>query len=406
MQLVPLFLACTLAFSAGEKDTAYYKEAVGKSRYELKTALHHIIKDHTALKYDDLWKAFETTDRRFDDDTLAWDIYSNCDFPFYAHYGPNTTDECYQLNREHSFPNSWFGGEATRKEPKYNDLFHMYPVSGRVNSIRNDNPYGEVQEGKATYTSNNGSMRGPSATPGFEGTVFEPIDEYKGDLARTYFYMVTRYENEVADWDTVYNNGGKKACVVCNGTSTQAMQDWAVALFLKWHRQDPVSQKEINRNDSIFTIQHNRNPYIDFPELVEKIWGTDSLAFGQSSATGNTPGARDTVYIRDTIILTVHDTIYIHDTVWVDSGDETLTVVRSAWRDTKIYPNPSQGSLCIETQQDNYSLTLYASDGAKVMTRKRLSHATRLDLSHLRPGTYVVELKAPNGIVRQKIILL
>ncbi|MDE6630743.1 MAG: endonuclease, partial [Bacteroidales bacterium] len=195
-------------------------------------------------------------------------------------YGPNTAVECYQLNREHSFPNSWFGGEATRREPKYNDLFHMYPVSGRVNSIRNDNPYGKVQKGKATFTSSNGSTLGPSATPGFEGTVFEPIDEYKGDLARTYFYMVTRYEDEVADWDTVTNGKGEKSCVVCNGTSTQAMQDWAVAMFLEWHRLDPVSQKEIDRNDSIYTIQHNRNPFIDFPELVEKIWGDDTRAFG------------------------------------------------------------------------------------------------------------------------------
>ena len=284
-----LFFAVSTVFGAG-KDTAYYRAAIGKSRYELKTALHNIIKDHTALKYDDLWKAFETTDQRPDNDTLAWDIYSNCDFPFYAHYGPNTTDECYQLNREHSFPNSWFGGDKTKKEPKYNDLFHMYPVSGRVNSIRNDNPYGKVQEGKDTFKSSNGSMLGPSATPGFEGKVFEPIDEYKGDLARTYFYMVTRYEDEVADWDTVYNKGGEKACVVCNGTSTQAQQEWAVAMFLEWHRQDSVSQKEMDRNDSIYTIQHNRNPFIDFPELVEKIWGNDMLAFGAHSTPSTSTG--------------------------------------------------------------------------------------------------------------------
>ncbi|MDE7338058.1 MAG: endonuclease, partial [Bacteroidales bacterium] len=84
---VAMSLVAATAFSA-EKDTAYYQAAIGKSRYELKTALHNIIKDHTALKYDELWKAFETTDQRPDDDTLAWDIYSNCDLPFYANYGP------------------------------------------------------------------------------------------------------------------------------------------------------------------------------------------------------------------------------------------------------------------------------------------------------------------------------
>ncbi|MDE6695063.1 MAG: endonuclease, partial [Bacteroidales bacterium] len=171
--------------------------------------------------------------------------------------------------------------------------FHMYPVSGRVNSIRNDNPYGKVQEDKATFTSSNGSILGPSATPGFEGTVFEPIDEYKGDLARTYFYMVTRYEDEVAAWDTVTNGKGAKSCVVCNGTSTQAMQDWAVAMFLEWHRLDPVSQKEIERNDSIYTIQHNRNPFIDFPELVEKIWGNDMLAFGVQAPAPKPSASRE-----------------------------------------------------------------------------------------------------------------
>jgi len=93
------------------------------------------------------------------------------------------------------------------------------------------------------------------------GTVFEPIDAYKGDFARNYFYMVTRYFNEDNDWDS--NE-------LVNGAD---LTNVGLALLEKWHEQDPVSQKEINRNNAVYDIQNNRNPFIDHPEYVNDIWG-------------------------------------------------------------------------------------------------------------------------------------
>ncbi|MFA7107025.1 MAG: endonuclease, partial [Candidatus Izemoplasmatales bacterium] len=127
-------------------------------------------------------------------------------------------------------------------------------------------PFGQV--GSASWTSMNGSKLGTSSYPGYSGIVFEPIDDYKGDFARTYFYMATRYENVVSNWSNT----------ILSGNNTTVYVTWAVNLLLEWHVADPVSQKEIDRNNAIYQIQHNRNPYIDFPEWVHSIWGGNIIS--------------------------------------------------------------------------------------------------------------------------------
>lgn len=255
----PFLLLFSLRASEPE---GYYKSAYGKSGYTLKTALYQIITEHTALSYNSLWDAYETTDKRADG--KVWDMYSNCNFTFGSNQCGNYSQEGDCYNREHSFPKSWFD-DAT---PMYTDLFHLYPTDGYVNGRRSNNPFGEVNN--PTYTSKNGSKLGPNSTSGYTGTVFEPVDEYKGDFARSYFYMATCYENKIASWSS---------CPVCAGNNKESFKSWTVELLLKWHRQDPVSQKETDRNDAVYAIQKNRNPFIDHPELVEKIWGNDNTAF-------------------------------------------------------------------------------------------------------------------------------
>lgn len=256
-----LLSSLALPAMADEPD-GYYEQAYGKSGYALKTALHQIIRDHASLSYDALWDAFRTTDVR--EDGHVWDMYSDCDFRFGSNQCGNYKQEGDCYNREHSFPKSWFDDAY----PMYTDLFHLYPTDGYVNGRRSNNPFGEVDE--PTYTSQAGCRLGPNATPGYSGTVFEPLDEYKGDFARTYFYMATCYEDRIADWGS---------CPICNGTSGQSFNDWAVDLLLKWNEQDPVSDKERARNDAVYVYQENRNPFIDYPELVEKIWGEDNTPF-------------------------------------------------------------------------------------------------------------------------------
>ena len=256
--LLPSWVSLAMA----DEPDGYYEQAYGKSGYALKTALHQIIRDHASLSYDALWEAFRTTDAR--EDGYVWDMYSDCDFRFGSNQCGNYKQEGDCYNREHSFPKSWFDDAS----PMYTDLFHLYPTDGYVNGRRSNNPFGEVDE--PTYTSQSGCKLGPSVTPGYSGTVFEPLDEYKGDFARTYFYMATRYEDRIANWGS---------CPICNGTDDQAFDSWVVDLLLQWHEQDPVSEKERDRNDAVYVYQENRNPFIDYPELVEKIWGEDNTPF-------------------------------------------------------------------------------------------------------------------------------
>jgi endonuclease I len=245
----------------------YYSTTTNLSGAELKTALYNKISGHSVTSYSGLWNTYNITDHFYNG--KVWDIYSTniCgvtpyDFTFGANQCGNYTKESDCYNREHSFPQSWFGSAS----PMVSDMFHIYPTDGKVNGERNNYPYGEVSS--ATFTSLQGGKLGTNTFPGYSGIVFEPIDEYKGDLARTYFYMATRYENLIAGWQ---NNGN--ANEILAGNSFPVYDQWVIDLMVKWHNQDPVSLKEINRNNAIYGYQQNRNPYIDSPQFVQRIWG-------------------------------------------------------------------------------------------------------------------------------------
>ena len=242
----------------------YYQPADGKKAAALKTAMCGIIYNRTEKSYDNLWNAFFTTDVR--SDGKIWDMYSNA-----TNYTPMTSGSTYSkegdcYNREHSWPQSWFGSMA----PAYTDLHHIYPTDGFVNGKRANYPFGEVAN--PTYSSANGfSKLGPCSYTGYTGTVFEPADEYKGDFARTYFYMVTCYEEKLHDWFTNYSS--TDVVHVIDGTTYPALQTWQLNMLMEWAKNDPVSEKETARNEAVYAIQNNRNPFIDYPGLQEYIWG-------------------------------------------------------------------------------------------------------------------------------------
>ena len=245
-----------LSYVGYAQDSEYYKAAFGKKDAELKTALSAIIKNAKTVTYDNLLDLYKSTDMR--KDGKVWDIYSNAtSYSFNQSCGSYSGEgSCY--NREHSIPQSWFN----KANPMKSDAWHVVPTDGYVNGRRSNYPFGEV--GTTTYTSKNDfSKLGHSVTEGFKGTVFEPNDEYKGDIARIYFYMATRYENSVGSW-----TGGVFS------SSYPHLQTWVVNLMLKWHRQDPVSEKETDRNIAMHKgEQGNRNPFIDYPHLAELIFG-------------------------------------------------------------------------------------------------------------------------------------
>jgi hypothetical protein len=150
-------------------------------------------------------------------------------------------------------------------------LHHLFPTDGFVNNKRANYAFGEVRS--ASWTSRNGSKLGTCKTSGFSGTVFEPIDEYKGDFARALMYMSVRYYTEDSGWST------------SDMTTKSEIKPWAMQMLLCWHEQDPVSQKEINRNNAIYNqYQHNRNPFIDHPEYARMIWDPTWNAVGEETA--------------------------------------------------------------------------------------------------------------------------
>lgn len=264
-KLNALLLVFFISFSSfGTIPAGYYNNATGTGE-TLKTNLYNIIKDHTARSYDYLWTAFQTTDDR--PDGKVWDMYSNCTFTFVTNQCGNYSVECDCYNREHSWPANWFNDGA----PMYTDLFQLVPTDGKVNGMRSNYPFGEV--GTSTYTSSNGSKLGNCNYPGYSGIVFEPIDEYKGDFARNYFYMATRYENVISGWHS--NDPNAEAILLAN--SFPVFETWFLNMLGEWVVQDPVSQKELDRNDAVYAIQNNRNPYIDHPEYVYSVWGVGAL---------------------------------------------------------------------------------------------------------------------------------
>lgn len=253
-------LAMPILVSA-QPPAGYYDPAAGLSGEALREALRGIIDGHTVLANSDLWGAYSITDRK--PNNKVWDIYSDVpdgtppyEFSFGSDQCGTYDEEGDCFNREHSFPQSWFDGAPGMDT----DLFHMYPTDAWVNQKRANWPYGIV--GSTTFVADNGGKLGQCVYPGCTGLVFEPIDAYKGDLARGYFYMLTRYMDQAGSWSS--------APILSGGE----FLPWVENLLLEWHLDDPVSAKEIARNNAIFSsLQGNRNPYIDNPQWVQFIWG-------------------------------------------------------------------------------------------------------------------------------------
>lgn len=257
-----LLLLLFITRMPGQIPPGYYDPANGKTGVALQAALHSIIKGHTVVSYSSIPGFFPSTDAK--PGSVVWDMYSDIPGgtpPYVYHY--NMGQECGNYggegdcyNREHSWPKSWFNDVP----PMNSDMFHIYPTDGYVNGKRNNYPYGTVSS--SSWTSQNGCKLGSCTWPGYSGTVFEPLDEYKGDFARTYFYMSTRYYTEDGSWN------------VTDMTNKSQLKPWALQMMLHWSTIDPVSPKEVSRNNALYGIQHNRNPFIDHPEYASLIWGS------------------------------------------------------------------------------------------------------------------------------------
>lgn len=272
-----LFLVITVLFSVGmmaEDIPAGFYDAIngtqdsvlkstlsllvrGGERYEYGANQYHTSSNPPAWEKGDLkaygtWQALPLTDMH--PDGIIWDMYSNC-----VRYYPNKLGEsgC-SLNIEHCLPKSWWGGENNEA---YKDLFNLNPSDARANQQKSNSAPGHVTKGDKF---DNGSFRMDSKSKSqYNYICWEPEAQYRGDFARTYFFMATAYE--YLEW-TAYPD-------YINKNTYLMFSDAIIQVLLDWHRSDPVSEKECCRADRISDIQHNRNPFIDYPELVEYIWG-------------------------------------------------------------------------------------------------------------------------------------
>jgi endonuclease I len=283
----------------------YYNAATGLTCAALKTALATIVTTGMTPKtYGDLWTQYLISDvkpREVGPGTspnVIWDVYSDNPTgtdPY--NFTPGTvasggqqdnggaaSTEGVLYNREHSVPQSWFGASAASGSigPE-SDYFHVFPTDKVVNANRGNFIYGTVSA--PTITSANGGKLGPNTFTGLSGTAFEPIDAFKGDLARGFLYFVTRYQSNMVGWEALSTEGDK----AFDGTTWPSVEPSYLQLMIQWHNLDPVSQKEVDRNNAGYTFQGNRNPFIDHPEYVGAIWagGCSTLPVSIISFTAN-----------------------------------------------------------------------------------------------------------------------
>lgn len=433
----------------------YYDAANTLTCAPLKTALFNIISaNYNQLSYTPgVWNAYQTTDQHQNDGnsaTIIWDMYGDNPAgpePYTYTYSVNqcgsynSEADCY--NREHSFPSSWFNDGY----PMYSDINHLFPTDGYVNNRRGNQPYGEVSA--PTWTSLNGGKLGPNTFPGFSGVVFEPRNEYKGDFARAHLYMATRYQNLVAGWQS---NGN--ANDVLNGTSYPSFDDWDIKLMYKWHTQDPVSQKEIDRNNAVYALQGNRNPFIDHPEYVYLIWqctgllpvtitgftaeksnesvllkwyATQETNFKQYDIERSTDGSSfyrtGTVQGRNLVTYSFIDnnlpsasTVYYRLKMIDIDGKFTYSNIvpvriNGNFSNALLYPNPTSDKLVIKlsgplTEAANLSVTDLA--GRMLMLQKVNGSQTVIDLdvSRLPAGRYFIKIDNTGKLIRQSFVII
>ena len=406
----------------------YYKDINGKSGKSLFDAVHVVTKvGYSSLGYSGLWTAYRTTDVR--DNGKIWDMYSDCSWTVGSDQCGGYSNECDCYNREHSIPKSWFGGSESGPGC---DIFQVVPTDGYVNNRRSNYAFGEVSSASYTYdgaklgsaksitiTGGNTIAGNTGASVSCSGTVFEPRDEYKGDFARGYFGTMIKWAN--GDYSAFTTGDGGKIFSTNYSTGAFGLTKYGVALLMKWHRQDPVSQKEIDRNNGIQQTQGNRNPFIDYPYLAEYIWGEKAgqtldlsklitaydsrFVLGQSNGSLEGGSTVDPVE-KCTVTWMVNGEVYT-------AGNPTLSVNKGG----VVYQLPTAPKSCdeISTQfvgwsedvitgtQDNVPADLFSTaDDAPDITQNTTFHAifaqlTEEEITVSTPSTIAINLTNTQG---------
>jgi endonuclease I len=333
---ITLIFIFTLSLVQSQVPDGYYDNATGVN-YELKSQLYEIINNHNDQGYnslDDFYIIYDI-DNYYENDNTILDIYSEnpngidpYNFSTENSCGNYSSEgDCY--NKEHIIPQSVYSSDY----PMKSDAHQVLPTDGRVNGFRSAYPYGVVGQNLVSQSgisnpTQNGSKLGNNLDEGFSSgysnIVFEPIDEFKGDVARIYFYFITRYENLVSSWSN-YD--------MFDGSSDKVLEDTFLNILMNWHLNDPVSQKEIDRNNNIYIYQGNRNPFIDQPDYVEEIWNSTN-----DTENPTTPTNIEIFNITDSTL----------QLSWDNSTDNISVASYNIFKDDSFYAN---------TQNNNYSIS-------------------------------------------------
>ncbi len=322
----------------------YYDPSSGKQGTALRIALTDIIDNNSTLDYGDIYGYFSQTDQT--SDQHVWDMYSfvfgssqNYEYSYGIHEcdaGLNYNSEGDCFNKEHIWPQSYFN----QGYPMRSDLHMVYPTDGWVNNKRSNLPFGNVNN--SSWVSSNGSQKGSSLDyPGYSGEVFEPIDSFKGDIARAMLYTCVRYFDQGSGWTDWEMADGAQ------------LNSSALSVLRAWHDMDPVSAKEISRNNAVYNIQGNRNPFVDYPDFVECIWGSQCKPYSVKS-------------LSETLALHVSNT--------------TIKVENVAHVDDFI---------------------VYDMLGNELINNK---HVKQVSIENLRAGMYIVELCVDAECYTQKFV--
>ena len=447
----------------------FYDAANGQTCQTLKTTLKTISSTgYNTLSYTPgLWNAYQYTDIKPATANFIWDIYTDDNNPAVpeTYNFSYSTDQCGTYskegdcyNREHTTPQSWFN----QASPMVSDIQHILPTDGKVNGVRSNYPYGEVTN--VTYTSiDNQSKLGTGTNFGYTGIVFEPIDAFKGDVARISLYMVTRYEDQVIgnNWSA---NGTANAALLTSGEELfdaarrrlQIYDSWYLKTIFKWINQDPVSQKEIDRNNAIYyqSGQHNRNPFVDHPEYAYLIWQctgiipvtiTDFVASKQNEsvllkwyATFETSfkqydieRSTDAVHFNkiaseagrnlanysytDNKLPSGSIVYYRLKMIDIDGSfnySKTIAVrLNNNFSNALVYPNPTMGALQIKlTEAIATNTTLIVTDvtGRLVKQQNIMKGAfsINLDAKSLTNGRYFIKINDGKSVINQSFVVI
>ncbi|MEQ8360548.1 MAG: endonuclease [Cytophagales bacterium] len=347
-----VLLLLPFLYSQGQ-DSVYYQSAFNSSGDTLKLRLYNIIKAHTEYTYTssgtDVWDILKETDRDPNDSNNVILIYSNRSVNAAQEYNSGAG-----WSREHVWAKS--RGDFGTSKGAGTDVHHLRPCDVSVNSTRNNRNFDNCIS--CIDVIDNGFNTGSKTDANLY--IFEPPANVKGDIARMIFYMALRYEGEGSEPDLELTN------TLQSNTSKTPLHA-TLNTLLAWNREDTVDGFERNRNQVIYSYQGNKNPFIDYPELAEYLFG-DSLGL-------------------------VWKAEIVAGRLEIESNDFT------------IYPNPSQnGIFNVRSSRKADALKVYNELGMEIYSVLPNSRSANIDLSNTTAGIYILEMDFEGVIIRRKLI--